>query len=94
MKRLLASVLTALLVVTMTLAAVFLLTKASLVVAKMTNPLMRAVAVIAELVLGVALLLGTVYLAVRLAGAHFRPRATTAARLESVSRSSTSLCSS
>ncbi|PYU31648.1 MAG: hypothetical protein DMG28_14570 [Acidobacteria bacterium] len=67
MKRLLASVLTALLVVTMTLAAVFLLTKASLVVAKMTNPLMRAVAVIAELVLGVVLLLGTVYLAVRLA---------------------------
>ena len=71
MKRLLASVLTALLVVTMTLAAVFLLTKASLVVAKMTNPLMRAVAVIAELVLGVVLLLGTVYLAVRLAVSIF-----------------------
>ncbi len=67
MKRLLASALTALLVVTMTLAAVFLLTKASLIVSKMTNPLMRAMAVIAELVLGVVLLLGTVYLAVRLA---------------------------
>ena len=67
MKRLLASVFTALLVVTMTLAAVFLLTKASLIVSQMTNPLMRAMAVIAELVLGVVLLLGTVYLAVRLA---------------------------
>jgi len=67
MKRLLAGVLTALLVVTMTLAAVFLLIKATRVVAEMTNPLMRAMAVIAVLVLGVALLLGTVYLAVRLA---------------------------
>jgi hypothetical protein len=67
MKRLLAAALTALLVVAMTLAAVFVLVGASIAVAQMNSPLMRGVAVAAELTLGVLLLVGTVYLATRVA---------------------------
>ena len=63
MKRLLAAVLIALLVVAMTLASVFVLVGASIEVAQMDSPWLRAVAVVAELVLGVLLLVGTVYLA-------------------------------
>ena len=67
MKRFLAAALTALLVVAMTLAAVFVLVGASIKVAQMNSPLLRAVAVAAELTLGVLLLVGTVYLATRVA---------------------------
>ncbi len=67
MKRLLAAALTTLLVVVMTLAAVFVLVGASLGVAQMENPLLRAVGVAAELTLGVLLLVGTVYIATRVA---------------------------
>ena len=67
MKRFLAAALTALLVVAMTLAAVFVLVGASIAVAQMNSPVMRGVAVAAELTLGVLLLVGTVYLATRVA---------------------------
>ncbi len=67
MKRLLVAALTPLLVVAMTLAGVFVLVSASIEVAQMNSPLLRAVAVVAELTLGVLLLVGTVYLATRVA---------------------------
>lgn len=67
MKRLFAAVLTPLLVVAMTLAAVVVLVGASIRVAQMDSPLLRAVAITAELALGVLLLVGTVYLATRAA---------------------------
>ena len=74
MKRFLAALLTALLVVVMTLASVFVLVGASLAVAKMNSPLLRAVAVAAELVLGVLLLVGTVYLGTHVAVRIFAPK--------------------
>ncbi len=65
--HLLAAVLTTLLVVAMTLAAVFLLVKVTFTIAEMSNPMFRAAAVLAELVLGAVLLVGTVYMATHLA---------------------------
>ncbi len=67
MKRILAAVLTALLGVGMTLVAMLVLVRATLTVAQMSNPLLQALAVVAELVLGVVLLVGTVYMTTRLA---------------------------
>ncbi len=74
MKRLLAAVLTTLLIVAMTLGAMLVLVRATLEVAQMSNPLLRALAVVAELVLGVVLLVGTVYLATHLAVRIFSER--------------------
>jgi hypothetical protein len=67
MKRILAAVLTAMLGVGMTLVAMLVLVRATLTVARMSNPLLWALAVVAELVLGVVLLVGTVYMTTRLA---------------------------
>ena len=67
MKKFIAAMLTTLLIVAMTLGAMLVLVRATLEVAQMSNPLLRAVAVAAELVLGVVLLVGTVYLATHLA---------------------------
>lgn len=67
MIRILAAVLTALLAVGMTLVAMLVLVRATLTVAQMSNPLLQALAVVAELVLGVVLLVGTVYMTTRLA---------------------------
>ena len=67
MKKMLLAALAALLTVAMTLVAMLVLVEATLSVAQMTNPLQRALAVMAELILGVVLLVGTVYLATRLA---------------------------
>ncbi len=74
MKRFLAALLTALLVVVMTLASVFVLVGASLALAKINSPLLQAVAVAAELVLGVLLLVGTVYLGTHVAVRIFAPK--------------------
>lgn len=74
MKRFLAALLTALLVVVMTLASVFVLVGASLALAKISSPLLQAVAVAAELVLGVLLLVGTVYLGTHVAVRIFAPK--------------------
>jgi hypothetical protein len=67
MKQLLASIVTTLLIVAMTLAAMFVLVDATLRVTAITSPVQRAVALAAELVLGIVLLLGTVWLATHLA---------------------------
>jgi hypothetical protein len=67
MKRILASILTTVLIVAMTLAAMFVLVDATLKVTAIVSPLQRAVAIAAELVLGIVLLLGTVWLATHLA---------------------------
>jgi heme/copper-type cytochrome/quinol oxidase subunit 3 len=62
-----ASVLTTLLIVTMTLGAMFILVQATEYVTSLESPLHRASAMGAELLLGVVLLLGTVWLATHLA---------------------------
>jgi len=67
MKQILASILTTVLIVAMTLAAMFVLVYATLKVTAIVSPLQRAVAIGAELVLGIVLLLGTVWLATHLA---------------------------
>jgi hypothetical protein len=67
MKRIFASALTTMLIVAMTLAAMFTLVRATVYVTSIQSPLQRAVAIAAELFLGVVLLLGTVWLATHLA---------------------------
>jgi hypothetical protein len=67
MKRILASILTTALIIAMTLAAMFVLVDTTLKVTAIVSPLQRAVAIGAELVLGIVLLLGTVWLATHLA---------------------------
>jgi hypothetical protein len=67
MKMILASVLTTILIVAMTLAAMFILVRATVYVTSLESPLQRAAAMGAELLLGVVLLLGTVWLATHLA---------------------------
>ncbi len=66
MIRMLLGALTALLAVILTLVAMLVLVQATLVVARMEHPLARALAVVAELVLGVVLLVGTIYAVTRL----------------------------
>lgn len=67
MKQLFASIVTTLLIIAMTLAAMFVLVDATLRVTAILSPLQRALALAAEVVLGIVLLLGTVWLATHLA---------------------------
>jgi hypothetical protein len=67
MKKILASILTTILIVAMTLAAMFILLQATIFVTAIRSPLERAGAIVAELLLGVILLLGTVWMATHLA---------------------------
>lgn len=67
MKMVLASVLTTILIVAMTLAAMFILVRATEYVTALDSPLQRTAAIGAELLLGVVLLLGTVWMATHLA---------------------------
>lgn len=67
MKMIIASILTTILIVAMTLGAMFILVQATDYVTSFESSLQRAVAIVAELVLGVVLLLGTVWLATHLA---------------------------
>ena len=67
MKMILASVLTTALIVAMTLGAMFVLVQATVYVTSLASPLQRATAICAELLLGVVLLLGTLWLATHLA---------------------------
>lgn len=67
MKRILASVLTTILIVSMTLAAMFTLVRTTVFVTSIQSTAQRALAIAAELLLGVVLLLGTVWLATHLA---------------------------
>jgi hypothetical protein len=58
----------------MTLSAMVILVRATLTVTSIESPLPHAGAVIAELLLGVVLLLGTVWLATHLAVLIFAPK--------------------
>jgi hypothetical protein len=74
MRQVLASILTTLIIVAMTLSAMVILVGATLYVTAIESPLARAGAMAAELLLGVMLLLGTVWLATHLAVLIFSPR--------------------
>jgi hypothetical protein len=67
MTRILASIVTTVLIVAMTLGAMFTLVRATVFVTSIPSPLQRTIAIVAELFLGVVLLLGTVWLATHLA---------------------------
>ena len=67
MKRIFASIVTTILIVAMTLGAMFTLVRATVFVTSIPSPLQRTIAIAAELLLGVVLLLGTVWLATHLA---------------------------
>ncbi len=67
MKMIVASVLTTILIVAMTLGAMFILVRATEYLTALESPLERAAAMGAELLLGLVLLLGTVWLATHLA---------------------------
>ena len=67
MKMFLASILTTILIVALTLAAMVVLVRATAYVTAIDSPLQRIGAIGAELLLGVVLLLGTVWIATHLA---------------------------
>ena len=76
MKHVFLSILTALLIVAMTLSAMVILVRATSYVTAVQSPLPRAGAIAAEILLGVVLLLGTVWLATHLAVLIFAPKPT------------------
>ncbi len=67
MRRVLASIFTAVLIIALTLGAMFALVAATLKVTAIQSPVQRAFAIGAELILGIVLLLGTVWVATHLA---------------------------
>ncbi len=67
MKTIFASIVTTVLIVAMTLGAMFVLVRATEFVTSLESPVERAGAMGAEIVLGIVLLLGTVWLATHLA---------------------------
>lgn len=67
MKTIVASVLTIILIVALTLAAMFTLVRVTVYVTSIASPVHRSAAIAAELLLGVILLLGTVWVATHLA---------------------------
>lgn len=74
MKMVLASTLVTVLIVAMTLVAMFFLVRATDYVTSIEWPLQRLFAILAELILGVVLLLGTVWLATHFAVRIFGPK--------------------
>jgi hypothetical protein len=74
MKMIIASVFTTILIVALTLGAMFILVQATEYVTSLESPLQRAVAMGAELLLGVVLLLGTTWIATHLAVRIFAPK--------------------
>jgi hypothetical protein len=74
MKQFLASILTTIMIVAMTLSAMAILVRATLYVTAIKSSVERAGAIAAEVVLGVVLLLGTVWLATHLAVLIFAPK--------------------
>ncbi|HXM94672.1 MAG TPA: hypothetical protein VOA64_10550 [Candidatus Dormibacteraeota bacterium] len=74
MKMIFASVFTTLLIVAMSLGAMYILVETTVRVTALPSPLVRTVAMGAELLLGVVLLLGTVWLATHLAVRIFAPK--------------------
>ena len=78
MKQIFASILTTVLIIALTLGAMFALVAATLKVTAIQSPVERAIAIGAELILGIVLLLGTVWVATHLAVRifHVQKRAT------------------
>ncbi len=74
MKQVLASILTTLMIIAMTFAAMVILERATLYVISIDSSWQRAGAIAAEILLGIVLLLGTVWLATHLAVLIFAPR--------------------
>jgi hypothetical protein len=74
MRRVFLSILTTLMIVAMTLSAMLILVQATEYVTSIESPFERAGAIAAELLLGVVLLLGTVWLATHLAVIIFAPK--------------------
>ncbi len=74
MKHVLLAFLTTILIVATTLSAMVILVQATQYVISIESPLQRAGAIGAELLLGVVLLLGTVWLATHLAVLIFAPK--------------------
>ena len=74
MKHVILSFFMVLLIVAMTLSAMAILVRATVYVTAIEHPLARAGAIAAELLLGVILLLGTVWLATHLAVLIFAPK--------------------
>ena len=74
MKLVLLFIFTTILIVALTLSAMIILVRATLYVTSLVSPLQRAFAVGVELLLGVVLLLGTVWLATHLAVRIFAPK--------------------
>ena len=74
MKQVLLSILTVLLIVATTLSAMVILVRATLYVTSIESPVPRAGAIAAEILLGVVLLLGTVWLATHMAVLIFAPK--------------------
>jgi hypothetical protein len=74
MKQVFLSILTTLMIVATTLSAMVILVRATLYVTSIESPLPRAGAILAEILLGVVLLLGTVWLATHAAVLIFAPK--------------------
>ena len=74
MKKVIASFVTTVLIVAMTLGAMFVLVRTTVYVTSIESPLQRAAAMGVEMLLGVVLLLGTVWLATHLAVRIFSPK--------------------
>jgi len=74
MKQVLLSILTTLMIVALTMSAMAILLRATSYVTSIESPLPRAGAITAELLLGVILLLGTVWLATHVAVLIFAPK--------------------
>ncbi len=72
MKMILSSLLTTILIVAMSLGAMYILVQTTVFVTGIESPVRRTAAIGAELLLGVLLLLGTVWLATHLAVRIFR----------------------
>ena len=90
MKTILASIFTTVLIVAMTLAAMFLLVRATVYLTSLESPLYRAAAMGTELLLGVILLLGTTWLATHLAVRIFSPKEPPSMDASGLSKSSSS----
>jgi hypothetical protein len=74
MKQVLLSILTVVMIVATTLSAMVILVRATLYVTSIASTLPRAGAIAAEILLGVVLLLGTVWLATHMAVLIFAPK--------------------
>ena len=74
MRTLLATALAGALALVLTLGSVIVLIGATLSTARLTNPLLRIVATVAELIAGIFWLLGTIYVATHLAVVIFGER--------------------